>query len=77
MAKVIDFYTRKEITEMPATVEQGEALIENLLKFELTSARRGNGNQELIANLIGMVENNSGASRYTVMDRIFKKQRKV
>lgn len=77
MGKVIEMVTKKEITEMPATVEQGEALIETLLKFELANARRGTSNQELISNVISMVENNSGARRFDVMDRIYKKQRKV
>lgn len=72
MSKVICFYTRKEVTEMPATKEQGEAMIENLLKFELVQSRRGKANQELLANVISMIENNTGATRYEVMDKIYK-----
>lgn len=72
MGKVICFYTRDEIKKMPATKEEGEALIQHLLEFELS--RSDNpfvGSVNLIDNMIAMVENNTGASRYEVMDRIY------
>lgn len=72
MSKVICMFTRQEITEMPATKEAGEALILNLLEFELKrSTNPFMPNSELISNLILMVEINSGASRYDVMDRLY------
>lgn len=73
MGKVIDMVTRQEITEMPATKAQGEALIENVLKFEIISNMRHiPTSQPLIDNLVTMIENNTGASRYEVMDRLYK-----
>jgi hypothetical protein len=73
MAKVICFYTREEITSLPSTTAEGEALIEHLLKFELSrSTNPFVGPVELIENIIGMIENNSGASRYEIMDRLYK-----
>lgn len=72
MGKVICFYTRKEITQMPANKAEGEALILNLLNFELT--RQDNPlipDSELISNVITMIENNTGASRYELMERIY------
>ena len=74
MGKVIDMWTRQDITNepLPVTKEAGEALILNLLQFELTrSTNPFAPDVELIANIISMVENNSGASRYEVMDRLY------
>lgn len=72
MGKVICIFTRQEVTEMPATKEAGEALITNLLQFEMTrSSNPFMPDSELISNLISMVENNTGASRFDVMDRIY------
>lgn len=76
MGKVICFYTRDEIKGMPATKEEGELLIQQLLEFELS--RSDNpfvGSVSLIENMISMVENNTGASRYDVMDRIYGESR--
>lgn len=73
MGKVIDFYTRKEVTDMPVTIAEGEAMIEHLLQYELELEHNNQlgGPYQLIENLISMVECNSGASRYVVMDRIY------
>lgn len=72
MGKVICMFTRQEVTDMPATKEAGEALIMNLLTFELTrSTNPFMPESELISNLISMVENNTGASRFEIMDRIY------
>jgi hypothetical protein len=78
MGKVICFYTRREITELPSTVAEGEVLIEHLLRFELGRSDNPFASPvEMIDMLISMVENNSGASRYNVMDRIYNAERKV
>lgn len=74
MGKVVCFYTREEIKEMPATKEEGEALIENLLRFELFSLEPVN--RDLMDNLIYMIEVNSGANKFEVIDKIYA-QRKI
>jgi hypothetical protein len=73
MGKVIDIWTRKEITEIPVSKEAGEFLILNLLQYELSrSTNPFAPDIELISNLISMVENNTGARRYEVMDRLYE-----
>lgn len=75
MGKVIDFYTRQEVTELPASKEEGEALIMALLEYELTRSTNPFAPEvELISNVISMVENNTGASRYDVMERIYERK---
>lgn len=72
MSKVICFYTKKEIDKMPASIEEGEALIENILYFELSrSTNPMVPDSALISNLISMIESNTGASRYKVMNKIY------
>jgi hypothetical protein len=72
MGKVICIFTKEEITTMPATAEEGQALIENLLRFELSRSQN-----ELVApvalieDVIRMVEVNTGASRYDAMDKVY------
>lgn len=76
MGKVIDIFTRKEIVAGITSKQEGEALIENLLNFEMSRAANPfAGPVELIDNLITTVENGSGASRYEVMDRIYNKRK--
>lgn len=78
MGKVICMFTRREITEPQTGVAEGEALIEHLLRFELSrSTNPFAGPVELVDGLITMVENNSGASRYDVMSKIYATERKV
>jgi hypothetical protein len=74
MGKVIDIVTRKEVTELPASKQDGEKLIEHMLRLELRRSSVNVGPVELISNLISMIENNTGASRYEVMDRIYNKR---
>ena len=76
MAKVICFYTREEITALPHTKQDGDAMIENLLRLDMQrSKRQGVPDAGLIEALISIVENNTGASRYEVMDRIYGKRK--
>jgi len=76
MGKVIDFYTRKEITEMPHSKQEGEMLIEALLQFELKRASNPfSSTAELVSNVISIVENSTGASRYEVMERIYAEKK--
>lgn len=79
MAKVICMFTREDLTNQPLPVskEAGEQLIMDLFEIELKRALSPfSGPSELIENLIRMVETNSGASRYEVMDRFYT-ERKV
>ena len=72
MSKVICMLTREEMNEVPASKEEGDALILNLLNYELNNC--GNlitPQSELISNLMAMIENSTGASRFEVMDRIY------
>jgi hypothetical protein len=74
MAKVIDMFTGQDITDrpLPLTKEQGEQLIMDLFELELKRASNPfSATAEIVAAMISMVENNSGASRYEVMDRFY------
>lgn len=73
MGKVINIFTRKEITELPLNKAQGEEMIEHLLKFEIKPLDMFSPMDEFIGHLVIMIENNSGASRFEVMDRIYGK----
>lgn len=76
MGKVICFYSGKEITELPVSKREGEALLENLLRFEMfhNPDMEWNSLSHLLRNMVLMIENNSGASRFDVMDRIYKRK---
>lgn len=79
MGKVICMFTKEDITNAPSqlTQAQGEQLIMDLFEIELKRASNPfGGPAEVIANMISMVENASGASRYEVMDRFYA-ERKV
>jgi len=74
MGRVICFFTRQDITEKSTSlsVEQGEQIIVELLEIELKRAANSfSGEAALIDNMICMVENASGASRYDAMDRLY------
>lgn len=75
MGKVISIFTGKEISAMPTdSIEYGEALIEELIRYEGKSPSNLMGGSELIHNLISMVENNTGARRMDVIDKVFEKE---
>lgn len=74
MGRVICFFTGKDITDKSPSlsVEQGEELIVGLLELEMKRAANPfSGEADLISNMISMVENTSGASRYDAMDRLY------
>lgn len=76
MGKVIDIFTKKEVTEMPATVQDGEAIIEVLLRLEVKQNNSPfSASAELMSNVITMVENNTGAQRFDVMERIYNRRK--
>jgi hypothetical protein len=76
MGKVIDMFTRQEIVEMPHSKADGEMIIQKLLELELTrSIDDSVPTVTLISNVISMVESNTGASRYDVMDRIYTEKK--
>lgn len=76
MSKVIDMRTKQEIVQQPHSKEEGEALIEALLEFEIkNNAEPFSSMFELIGNTISMVENNTGAHRFEVMNRLYEKRR--
>jgi hypothetical protein len=76
MGKVICFYSGKEITELPVSKIEGEMLLENLLRFEIlhNPTMEWNSMSQLIRHMVLMIENNSGASRFDVMNRIYKRK---
>lgn len=78
MGKVICMFTRQDLTDAPAplTKEQGEQIIMDLFEIELKRASDPfGGAAEIIANMMKMVENSSGASRYEVMDRFYNERK--
>ncbi|NJO48165.1 MAG: hypothetical protein HC840_00455 [Leptolyngbyaceae cyanobacterium RM2_2_4] len=78
MGKVICMFTRKDVTNepLPVSKEAGEQLIMDLFEVELKRASNPfSANSELIDGLIRMVENNTGASRYDVMDRFYTERK--
>lgn len=78
MGKVINMWTGKEVTQMPVTVQDGEALIENLIRFDMSyQGETWLGTTEIVDQMITMVENNSGASRFDVLTRMHQNKRKA
>lgn len=63
MSKVIDMKTRTEITELPLTQSEGEAILNHLLAYEGKTDKEF----EIIKNLMRIVENNSGVSIFQFM----------
>lgn len=71
MGKVIDMFTRSELTDRYYTKEQGEALIKHLLEYDSQFEDALYSEYFLVDSLIRMIENNSGASRGEVLDMMY------
>lgn len=73
MGRVIDFYTRKDVTDSPRkfSKEEGEDLIVAILNHELSLPTNCFHSSELIDNVVMMIENCTGASRYEAMDKLY------
>ncbi len=77
MGKVICFFTKREVTEFPVSKADGEALIENLLRFEIqrNPTLEWTDASHLLGNITTMIENASGASRFDVMERYYHRRK--
>jgi hypothetical protein len=66
-AKVIDLFTRKEITESLYSPESASEIIGYLMKYE--SESNSDEDYKIIDNLLRMLENNSGVAREEVLKK--------
>jgi hypothetical protein len=70
-AKVIEIFSKREMTEMPYTIENAQDIIDYLIKYKNPRTGDGITNEEfvIIDQLLRIVENNSGTNRADVFER--------
>lgn len=71
VAKVIDLFTRKEITKLPFDADNARDIMDYLMQYKnpRTGAQVSPAEFEIIDQLLLMLENNSGTMRQEVFER--------
>ena len=75
MRKVINMFTREEMTELLISQEHGKNIIEHLMKYvNAEDVTHYNPEYGVIDSLIRIIENNSGVSKDEILLERFLKQ---